>query len=91
MKHNYKVVRRVYGSIYRYIAEQFKIYVDSLLSDEIDEIKNGFWPNWNGLLSVWDTESTTELLDSFVTFYYGRLPYTDGHLFIPDWEIPWVI
>ena len=62
MTHNYKVAQRVYGSIYRYISEQFKIYVDSLLPDEIDEIKNGFWTNWNGLLSIWDTESTTELL-----------------------------
>ena len=42
MTHNYKVAQRVYGSIYRYISEQFKIYVDSLLPDEIDEIKNGF-------------------------------------------------
>ena len=71
-------------------AEQFKIYVNSLLPDEIDEIENDVRANGNGLLSVRDTESTTELFDSFAMFYYinGRLPYTDGHLFVPDGEIP---
>ena len=93
MKHNYKVARRVYGSIYTNIAEQFKIYVNSLLPDEIDEIENNFRANGNGLLSVRDAASATELFDSFVMFYYinGRLPYTDGHLFVPDGEIPPVI
>ena len=35
-------------------------------------------------------ESETELFDSFAMFYYinGRLPYTDGHLFVPDGETP---
>ena len=35
-------------------------------------------------------ESETELFDSFAMFYYinGRLPHTDGHLFVPDGETP---
>ena len=40
MKHNCKVAQILYGFIYTNIAEQFKIYVDSLLLDEIDEIEN---------------------------------------------------
>ena len=63
------------------------------MPDEIDEIENNFRANGNGLLSVRDAASATELFDSFVMFYYinGRLPYTDGHLFVPDGEIPPVI
>ena len=90
MKHNYKVARRVYSSIYTNITKQFKIYVNSLPPDENDEIKNNFWANENGLLSVRDTKSTTELFNSFAMFYYinGRLPYIDGHLFVREGEIP---
>ena len=40
MKHNCKVAQILYGFIYTNIAEQFKIYVDSLLLDQIDEIEN---------------------------------------------------
>ena len=90
MKHNYKVARRVYGSIYTNIAEKFKIYIISLKRDEIDEIENDFRVNGNSLLSVRDTGSATELFNLFAMFYYinGRLPYTDGHLFVPNREIP---
>ena len=52
MKHNYKVVLRVYRSIYTNIAEQFKIYLNSLPPDKIDEIENNFCINGNGLLPV---------------------------------------
>ena len=60
------------------------------MPDEIDEIENNFRANGNGLLSVRDTESATELFDSFAMFYYinGRFPYVDGHLFVPDGKIP---
>ena len=40
MKYNYRIPRRVYASTYANIAEQFKIYVNSLPPDEIDEIEN---------------------------------------------------
>ena len=90
IKNNYKVARRVYGSIYTNIAEKFKIYIISLKRDEIDEIENDFRVNGNSLLSVRDTGSATELFNLFAMFYYinGRLPYTDGHLFVPNREIP---
>ena len=90
MKHNYSVARRVYASTYANIAEQFKIYLNSLPPDEIDEIENDFRVTGNGLLSVRQMESATELFDSFAIFYYinGRLPYTYGHLFVPDGETP---
>ena len=55
MKHNYKVSRRVYSSAHTNIAEQFKIYINSLPPDEIDEIENDFWADGNGLFSVRDT------------------------------------
>ena len=42
IKHNYKVAQRVYGSIYANIVEQFKIYVNSLMPDKIDEIEDNF-------------------------------------------------
>ena len=90
MKHNYRVARRVYASTYANVAEQFQIYLNSLLPDEIDEIENDFRANENSLLSVRDTQSSVELFDSFAMFYFinGRLPYTDGHLFVPHGEIP---
>lgn len=89
MKHNYKVARRIYCSIYKSTVEQFKMYVNSLQPVEINEIENNFQVNGDNLLSVRDTKSVTELFHSFAVFYYinGRLPYTDRHLFVPDREI----
>ena len=89
VKYNYKVAQRVYSFIYTNIAEQFKIYVYSVMPNEIGEIKNDFQANGNDLLSAADTESATKLFDSFAMLYYinGRSPYTDGHLFVPDGEI----
>ena len=93
MKYNYRVARRVYESTYANMAEQFKIYLNSLPPDEIDEIENYFRANGNGLLSVRQMESATELFDFFVMFSYinGRLLYTDRHLFVPDGETPGII
>ena len=90
MKHDYKEARKVYNCIYTNIAEQFKIYINSLPPNEIDEIENDFRANGNGLLSVRYTESATEMFDSFAMFYYinGRLPYTTGHFFVPECEMP---
>ena len=90
MKYNYRVARRVYASTYPNIAEHFKIVLNSLLPDEIDEIENDFKANGNGLLSVCQTESVTELFDAFAMFYYinWKLPYMEGHLFLPDGETP---
>ena len=55
MRHNYKVARRVYNSIYSDIAKKVKIYLDSLASDKINEIENDFQANGNGHFSVRDT------------------------------------
>ena len=65
MKHDYRIVPRVYASTFRNIAEQFKVYLNSLPTDKIDEIERDYQANGNGLLSVQDTESTVELFDSF--------------------------
>ena len=80
----------MYALTYANIAEQFKIYLNSLPPDDIDEIENDFRANGNSLFSVQQKESATELFDSFAMFYYinCRLPYTDGYLFVPDGETP---
>ena len=42
MKYNYQIARRVYQSTYEHLAEQFKIYVNSLTPNEIDSSKEIF-------------------------------------------------
>ena len=78
MKHNYNFARRVYSSTCSNIAEQFKMYLNSLPPEKMDKIKNNFCANGNGLLPVQDTESTADLFDSFAIFCHmnSRLPYT---------------
>ena len=90
MKYNYQIARRVYQSTYENLAEQFEIYVNSLPHDKIDELERDFRGNGNGLLSIRDTESVTELFNSFAMFYYlnGTFPFTDGHRFVPDGDAP---
>ena len=68
MKH-YRVAQSVYASTYANKEEQFKIYLNSLPPDEIDEIENVFRANGNGLLSVRQMESAAKLFDSFAMFY----------------------
>ena len=87
MKHR---VARAYASTYANIVEQFKIYLNSLPIDEIDEIENDFRANVNSLLSVRGTQSAIELSGSFAMFYYinSKPPYRDGHLFVVDGETP---
>ena len=54
-KYYYRVAQRVYASAYAKMAEIFKINLNSLLSDEIDETENDFRANRNGPLSVRQT------------------------------------
>ena len=54
-KYYYRVAQRVYASTYAKMAEIFKINLNSLLSDEIDETENDFRANRNGPLSVRQT------------------------------------
>ena len=58
--------------------------------DKIDELERDFRANGNGLLSIRDTKSATELFNSFAMFYYlnDRFPFTDGHLSVPDGDAP---
>lgn len=76
MKHNYSVARWVYTSTYENMAEKFKIYLNYLPPDEIEEIENDFRTNGNGLVWVRDDQAAKELSDPFALFYYinGRLP-----------------
>ena len=72
----------MYASTYANIAEQFKIYSNSLPPDKIDEIENDFRANGNDLLSVRQKESATKLFYSFAMFYYIS-SRTNGHPFVP--------
>ena len=87
MKYNYQIAQRLYQSTYENFPKQFKTYVTSLLPDEIDKLERDFCANRNGLLLIRDTESSTELFNSFAMFYnlYGRFPFTDEHLFCTRW------
>ena len=93
MEHNYSVAQCVYTSTYKNMAQQFKIYLNSLPPNKIDEIENDFRANGNGLVLVRDAQSAVELFDSFDMFCYinGRLTYTDGNLFVPDGDAPFGI
>ena len=90
MKHNYRVARNVYQSTYENLVEQFKIYVNNLPSDKIDKLKRDFCANGNGFLSIRNTQSARELLNSFAMFYCldGRFPFTDRHLYVSDGDVP---
>ena len=90
MKHNYRIARVVYQSIYKHLTEQFKVYINSFPPDEIDELERDFRANGNGLVSIRDTESATELFNSFFMFCYlkGRFLFTDANLFLPDGHAP---
>lgn len=72
------------------MAEQFKIYLNSLRPDKIDKIENDFQANGNGLGLVRDAQSIMKLFDSFVMFYYvnGTLSYTNCHLFVLGGDAP---
>ena len=82
MKHDYSIAQRVHASTYANVAEQFKIYLNSLPSDEIDEIESDFRANGNGLLSLRQTEIVTELFDSFAISTAGFPIHTDIFLFL---------
>ena len=68
MKDNYKVIRRVYNSIYSSIAEELKVYLDSLPESEKDKTEKYFRENGNRILTIRKSESTHEILDSFSCF-----------------------
>ena len=48
LKEKLRVARRVYVSTYANMAGEFKIYLNSLPPDKIDEIENDFRANGNG-------------------------------------------
>ena len=50
--YNYRVARRLYASAYAKMAEIFKINLNSLLCDKIDETENDFRAHGNGPLFV---------------------------------------
>ena len=86
LKDNWKFIRRVYNSIYSKIAEQFKIYQDSLTENKKSEVEKDFCANGNGLLTIWENKSALQILESFSIFYClnARLRTATGHLFVAN-------
>ena len=75
MKYNYRVARRVYASTYANIAEQFKIYLNSLSPAKIDEIENNSGTNRNGLLfTKWKVRPNYLILLQCFTISTGDFP-----------------
>ena len=83
MEKNYRVLKRVYDSIFATIAENFHLYLNSLSEEEKTEIDSDFVSS--GLASIRDTESAFDLLSLFDFFYFvnGRFSTATGHTFVP--------
>ena len=71
LKHYYGIAQRVYASTYANVAQQFKIYLNSLPSDELDGIENDFRPNGNKFLSV---QETFPYMDVYLFVPDGEIP-----------------
>ena len=76
--------------LYYDIAENFKIYLESLDFNEIKVLNLDIKVNGGGLLPIENYSDSVELLKAFDLFYYinGRLPLTTGLLTIPDGAVP---
>ena len=74
MEKNYKLLRRVYNSIFSSKAENFLIYTQALGEKERQEIDSDITAN--GFGSVNETFSAFDLLTTFDIFYFvnGRFP-----------------
>ena len=83
---NYRIIRRVYQSLYSDIADIFFEYVHSLDPDEIQELHQDIKSNGWGVKNVLDIENALDLFAMFQSFYHntGRFPLTNGLLIVPD-------
>ena len=88
MEKSYKILRRVYDSIFATIVENFQLYLNSLSEEEMTAIDSDFVTS--GLGSIRDTESAFDLLSLFDFFYFvnGRFPTATGHTFVPKGDFP---
>ena len=87
---NYRIMRRVYQSLYSDIADIFFKYVHSLDPDEIQEPDQDIKSNGRWVKNVLDIENALDLLVIFQSFYHntGRFPLTNGLLIVPDVDAP---
>ena len=81
------MLRRVYQSLF---LDIFSDYVHSLDLDEIQEMDEDIRSKGWGVKILLKNENSYELLSIFQMFYYqnGRLPLTNGLLFVPDGDVP---
>ena len=87
---NYRISRRVYQSLFVYIADSFVEYIHSLNVDEIQQLDDDLKANGWGTKSLLEIENAYEPLTIFQMFYYfnGRLCLTNGLLIISDGGVP---
>ena len=62
---NYKICRRVYQSLFYEIAETFIQYINTLTTDEIEQLDADLRPNCWGFKSIVEVEDCIELLKLF--------------------------
>ena len=66
MEHNYRILRRIHNEIYKSMAENFQLYINSLYQAELEEIGADFVSS--GLNSVQYINTATKLIMLFDFF-----------------------
>ena len=87
---NYKILRRVYQSLFVDLADAFIEYIHTLDADEIQQLDDDIKANGYGVKSLLEIENSYELLKIFQLFYYlnGRLLLTNDLMIIANGEVP---
>ena len=88
MTKNYKALRHIHNDIFKTVAENFKVYFDTLNETDLAEIEVDMISS--GLNSPGNVQSATELLMLFDYFYFinGQFPTTNEHSFVPRARLP---
>ena len=87
---NYKILRRVYQSLFADFADTFIEYIHTLDTDEIQQLDGNIKANGYGVKSLLKIENLYELLKVF-HFLNGRLLVTNDLMVIRDGEVLEVI
>ena len=78
----------LYKSLFAEVADTFIQYINTLTTNEIEQLDNDLKANGLGVKSILGIGNSIELLCIFQMYYYyngrGRLPLTNGLLSVPD-------
>ena len=89
---NYRIIRRVYQSLYSHVADILFEYIHSLDPDDIQQLDEDLISNEWGAINLLEIQNSIELLSLSIMqlFYYlnGRLPLTNGLLIVLNGEVP---